>query len=107
MRRVRLFEESGNISYLEGNGNYTIVHFTNAPRLLVAKTLSLCMAELPHFARIHKRHAVNPIHILDTRTNGIKTADVLVGTAWLAVSRRRLQSVVKLLRLQPMEDIEQ
>ena len=107
MRKVKLFEESANISYLEGNGNYTTVHFTNAPRLLVAKTLSLCMIELPHFARIHKRHAVNPMYIVDTRFNDVKTADVLVGTVWLAVSRRRLHDTIKLLFPQRVENLEQ
>jgi two-component system LytT family response regulator len=104
MRRVKLFEESIHISYLEGNGNYTLVHFIDGSALLLAKTLSLCMNELPQFARIHKRHAVNPQHILDLKVNSPKTAEVLVGSVWLAISRRRLPEVLERLQPQKVRD---
>jgi len=59
------FEKVKQIAYLEANGNYTALHFTDARQILVCKTLREVESMLPEaaFARIHRSHTIHLRHI--------------------------------------------
>ncbi|MEO6757892.1 MAG: LytTR family DNA-binding domain-containing protein [Saprospiraceae bacterium] len=59
------FEKIKHIAYLEANGNYTTLHFTDKRQILVCKTLrevELLLPE-PAFARIHRSHTIHLKHL--------------------------------------------
>lgn len=59
------FEKIKHIAYLEANGNYTTLHFTDKRQVLVCKTLREVELLLPEraFARIHRSHTIHLKHI--------------------------------------------
>ena len=59
------FEKVKQIAYLEANGNYTVLHFTDARQILVCKTLREVEQMLPEaaFVRIHRSHTIHLRHI--------------------------------------------
>lgn len=59
------FEKVKHIAYLEANGNYTVLHFTDGRQILVCKTLGDVEAQLPGtaFVRIHRSHTVHLRHL--------------------------------------------
>ena len=59
------FEKVKHIAFLEANGNYTSIHFTDKRQILVCKTLREVEALLPQaaFARIHRSHTIHLRHI--------------------------------------------
>ena len=80
------------ISYLEGSGNYTIVHVQGDLKpLLVSQTLKWFEPNLPCFIRISKSVMVNPDYIkqvvqIDTKVMFLTLSNDLR----LRVSRRRI-----------------
>lgn len=59
------FEKVKSIAYLEANGNYTVLHFTDGRQVLVCKTLGDVEVMLPGaaFVRIHRSHTVHLRHL--------------------------------------------
>ena len=59
------FEKIKHIAYLEANGNYTTLHFTDKRQILVCKTLREVELLLPEraFARIHRSHTIHLKHL--------------------------------------------
>jgi two-component system LytT family response regulator len=59
------FEKTKHITYLEANGNYTMLHFVDKRQILVCKTLRDVELMLPEdeFVRIHRSHTVNLKHL--------------------------------------------
>ncbi len=59
------FEKIKHIAYLEANGNYTTLHFTDKRQVLVCKTLREVEMMLPEhaFARIHRSHTIHLKHL--------------------------------------------
>ena len=59
------FEKVKHIAYLEANGNYTAVHFSDKRQVLVCKTLREVESMLPDntFTRIHRSHTIHLRHI--------------------------------------------
>lgn len=59
------FEKVKHIAYLEANGNYTALHFTDKRQVLVCKTLREVEMMLPEnaFTRIHRSHTIHLRHI--------------------------------------------
>lgn len=59
------FEKVKHIAYLEANGNYTVLHFTDGRQVLVCKTLGDVENQLPGgaFVRIHRSHTVHLRHL--------------------------------------------
>lgn len=59
------FEKIKHIAYLEANGNYTVLHFTDGRQILVCKTLGDVENLLPDtaFVRIHRSHTVHLRHL--------------------------------------------
>lgn len=59
------FEKVKHIAYLEANGNYTALHFSDKRQVLVCKTLREVELMLPAnaFTRIHRSHTIHLRHI--------------------------------------------
>lgn len=59
------FEKVKDITFLEANGNYTTLHFTDKRQVLVCKTLREVELMLPFeaFSRIHRSHTVHLRHL--------------------------------------------
>jgi len=59
------FEKIKHIAYLEANGNYTTLHFSDKRQILVCKTLREVELMLPEqkFARIHRSHTIHLKHL--------------------------------------------
>ena len=59
------FEKVKHITYLEANGNYTALHFSDKRQVLVCKTLREVELMLPGdaFIRIHRSHTIHLRHI--------------------------------------------
>ncbi|QJD81667.1 LytTR family DNA-binding domain-containing protein [Spirosoma rhododendri] len=86
--------DPASVIYLEGSGNYTIIHFTDGRRELVAMTLVVVAKQLPALLRVHKSYAIAVTGIGHLRWVGkVNSKRALVITmrnqAQIAVSRRR------------------
>lgn len=86
------------ITRIESQSNYSIVHFTNRPKQTVAKTLKELEEQLlPHnFLRIHHSHLINLEYVI-----GFKNQDsgyvIMHGNELVEISRRRKQLVMEKL----------
>ncbi|QKZ14326.1 LytTR family DNA-binding domain-containing protein [Spirosoma sp. KUDC1026] len=95
MHHIRLIDLIDRIIYLSGEANYTRVHFLQDKDLIVCKTLSQCVDQLPGFIRLHKQHAINPRFLKRVTIVDSKSAHVLIGDKQLPISRRRLKDVME------------
>ncbi len=79
------------ILYLEGDGNYTNVVFTNGRRLLLSKNIASLLALLPEalFLRLSKTHAVNTAFMHTVHVKGYSRYVQLSTGHKFDVSRRR------------------
>ncbi len=59
------FEKIKHITYLEAQGNYTMLHFVDGRQILTCKTLRDLELMLPEaqFVRIHRSHTIHLNHI--------------------------------------------
>ena len=62
--------DPASVLYLEGSGNYTIIHFSDGRKHMVAKTLMLVANQLPALIRIHKSYAIATAGIANIRWVG-------------------------------------
>ncbi len=83
------------IMWLEGDRNYTYIHFCNGRKMIFSKTLQLIEAQLPNddFSRISKGATVN-IGFIKTINLRQKHLQLSCGLT-LPISRRRLPGVRK------------
>ena len=77
--------------YLEGEANYTWLHWADGRRLLVPYTLKRVEAQLPPscFLRLHRHLVVNQVFIHRVEFRDNKPQITLFTGACLSVSRRR------------------
>ncbi|WP_395782953.1 LytR/AlgR family response regulator transcription factor [Aquirufa sp.] len=82
------------IVYIEGKGNYSIVHLKNLKQVVMAKTLKKFEAQLRmnQFVRIHKSYLVNKENIPTFDSKGATEVPTALGTT-LPISRRKLDFV--------------
>ena len=86
------------LKYVEGNGNYSILHLKNGRPILLSRSVSKLEHELAHFVRIHKRHLVNPHFIADHQIISGNTMSLSLTTGeTLTVARRRMPQVMAVL----------
>ena len=80
---------------LEGNGNYTIIHFADSAKILmVAQTLRYFEEQIPDFIRVNKSALINPAYVEEIIRTGSKSVLLrLVDGVELLVSRRRINDV--------------
>lgn len=78
---------------LEGDGNYTHVHFSNGKKILLSKTLKkFCeLFQQNGFARIGKSHLVNLNYLRDVDFSGNISVTMQTGER-IGISRRRKAS---------------
>lgn len=81
---------------LEGNGNYTMIHFADGSKfLMVAQTLRYFEAQIPDFIRVSKSAIVNPDYVDKFIRTGPKSMLLrLTDGIELLVSRRRIRDVM-------------
>ncbi|GAB4020027.1 LytR/AlgR family response regulator transcription factor [Spirosoma koreense] len=82
------------VLYLQGAGNYTIVHLLTGQRFMLASTLRKLQARTG-FLRIHKSFLVNPSHVLSLTKGPARQAKTiqLPNGLRLAVSRGHYEHV--------------
>lgn len=86
-------KDTQHICHLEGSVNYTIVHFNNGRKEMMAYTLKKCEAFLSksdgnHFIRIHKSFLVNKDSIKEIKPRPLYKV-VLNSGLELPLARRR------------------
>ena len=87
--------EAHEITYLEGEGNYTYIHTKQGKKHLVSKNLKTIDEILDAgFLRVHKSYMVNPYHLVSRLTN-----DVLLMSCGkqIPIARRRIRETQELL----------
>jgi DNA-binding LytR/AlgR family response regulator len=95
------FDPAG-VLYLEGSGNYTIIHFNDGRKQIVTMTLMLVADQLPDLIRVHKSYAVSVPGIGNIRWVGkLANKRVLVLTmrnkVRIAVARRKANEIAPAL----------
>lgn len=86
------------VLYLEGEGNYTYVVFTDGRRLLLSKSISFLLPRLPadFFLRLSKKHVIN-VAFLNLVSFKNQERHVRLSTGLeLEVSRRRATQMRRL-----------
>lgn len=85
---------------LQGDGNYTWLHWRNRPSIIMPKTLKQLAVKLPDgaFIRVHRNSIVNCQYVerLERLKTGLGAIHLINGTV-LPVSRRRLEEISELL----------
>ncbi len=86
-------KDTEHICHLEGSVNYTIIHFNNGRKEIMAYTLKKCEARLSesgnnHFIRIHKSFLVNKDSIKEIQQRPLNKV-VLNSGLELPLARRR------------------
>jgi DNA-binding LytR/AlgR family response regulator len=94
--------DPASVIYLEGSGNYTIVHFDNGRKEMVAVTLQLVARQLPALIRVHKSYAIAATGIGNIRWIGeVISKQVLVLTmrnnVRITVARRKEAEIAPVL----------
>src|SRR5678816_381177 len=90
------------VIYLEGSGNYTIIHFDDGRKEMVAMTLQLIARQLPTLIRVHKSYAIAATGIGNIRWVGkVLSKRVLVlimcNNVRITVARRKGAEVAPVL----------
>ncbi|MRS59972.1 LytTR family transcriptional regulator [Larkinella terrae] len=86
------------ITWLEGKGNYTVVHFSDGSEMIVSLTLKKLEGRLPSeiFVRPHKKSIINLLYLQEIRTDkGVTTC--LTSGFEIEVSRRKTTQFMKLV----------
>lgn len=93
-----VYVEIDQIIRCEAEGNYTIFHFANRPKMLVSRTLgSYEKLLLPHgFFRIHHHHLINLAH-LEKYQRGRGGLVIMSDKKSIAVSHRKRDEFLKLI----------
>lgn len=80
---------------LEGNGNYTIIHFADSSKfLMVAQTLRYFEEQIPDFIRANKSALINPVFVKEIIRASSKSVYLrMTDGIELLVSRRRINDV--------------
>ncbi len=94
--------DPASIIYLEGSGNYTIIHFNDGRKEMAAMTLLLIAKQLPSLIRVHKSYAIAATGIGNIRWVGkVLSKRVLVITMRnnirITVARRKGAEVAPIL----------
>ncbi|GAB3327267.1 hypothetical protein GCM10027299_27650 [Larkinella ripae] len=86
------------ITWLEGKGNYTVVHFTDGSEMIVSLTLKKLEGRLSSeiFVRPHKKCIINLLYLQEIRS-GKNTSICLTNGCEIEVSRRKTTQFMKLV----------
>lgn len=85
-----LWINSCEVTYLQGEGNYTFVHTMGGKRYLLSKSLRIVHQMInSDFVRIHKSFLVNPVHVSKRSLHAIELTDGKI----IPIARRRAKDV--------------
>ncbi|MGM9507962.1 MULTISPECIES: LytR/AlgR family response regulator transcription factor [Larkinella] len=86
------------ITWLEGQGNYTVVHFSDGSEMIVSLTLKKLEGRLPTeiFVRPHKKSIINLLYLQEIRP-GKSTTICLTNGCEIEVSRRKTTHFMRLV----------
>ena len=85
-----LWINSCEVTFLQGEGNYTFIHTMEGKRYLISKSLRIVHQMVnSDFVRIHKSFLVNPIHVSKRSLHAIELADGKI----IPIARRRAKDV--------------
>ncbi|WP_460673583.1 LytTR family DNA-binding domain-containing protein [Larkinella ripae] len=94
------FFEASDLICLQGDGNYTWLHWRNRPSIIMPKTLKQLAEVLPadRFVRVHRNSIVNCEYVerLERLKTGAGLIHLIDGTV-LPVSRRRWEIIYEQL----------
>lgn len=95
MGRRRLNIHFSEIVYLQGEGNYTIVHLRSGKQVVLAKTLRLVEEQLQHrfLMRVHRSYSIN-IAYLSSVVYLPKLMLCLADGGTFCIARRRVREVM-------------
>lgn len=87
------------IMMLEGEGNYTYIHFTNGKKILLSKTLKefCALFQQNDFARIRKSFLINLHYLKEVELSGDISVTMQSGQR-IEISRRRKTEFQQLFR---------
>lgn len=85
---------NSSIVWIEGDGNYARLHFTDSHSYLASQTLKGFEAKLPAFVRVHKSVLINPKHIVRFEQTKAKQAWIVMSTGQhIEIAHRRINQV--------------
>ncbi len=88
------------ITFFEGEGNYTYIHTAAGKRYIVSRTIKHLMSNLgANFVRIHKSYSINTGHILE-KCEADRTLRMKGGKE-VMISRRKAKEIMSLLNSFP------
>ncbi len=93
-----IFLAPPDITFLEGEGNYTYIYTYSGKKYLVARTiknLHMSLNESNDFVRIHKSYLINTNHIVDYA--GQDRTITMAGGKEVLVSRRKSREISEIL----------
>ncbi|MFC5411288.1 LytR/AlgR family response regulator transcription factor [Larkinella bovis] len=100
------FFQTSDLICLQGDGNYTWLHWRNQPSIIMPKTLKQLASMLPadRFARVHRNSIVNCQYVesLERSKTGAGTVHLIDGTV-LPISRRRWEIITNVLATVPIK----
>jgi len=93
-----LFFNLADIIHLEAQGNYTVFHFSNRPKLTTSKTLKEIEEQLPEetFFRTHHSHIIN-LNYIKRYIKGDGGQIELANGALIDLARRKKDAFLKLI----------
>ncbi len=82
---------------LEGEGNYTVLHFSDGTQLMISLTLKTMASRLSPgiFARSHKKNIINLLYLNDLHFDRQSLAVSLTNGDRVDVSRRKASDFVR------------
>ncbi|WP_461134595.1 LytR/AlgR family response regulator transcription factor [Spirosoma lituiforme] len=85
---------------LEGEGNYTIFHFSDGSQLIVSLTLKKMEGRLSPkvFARLHKKNIINLLYLDSVHPDQQQLSVSLINGDRVEVSRRKASRFIKHLK---------
>jgi len=85
---------------LEGEGNYTLFHFSDGSQLIVSLTLKKMESRLPPkvFARLHKKNIINLLYLDSVHPSQQQLSVSLINGDRVEVSRRKASRFIKHLK---------
>jgi DNA-binding LytR/AlgR family response regulator len=86
-------QNSASILFLEGDANYTNIHYKSGLKVTSAYTLIRHQELLNSFIRISKKYLVNPTHIKNYKKEGRFAQIQLDNGKNIPVSRRKVKEV--------------
>lgn len=91
---LSIISENKQIVLLEGDGNYTHIHYSCGRKTLSSYTLGKYEKLFNDFCRVSRKHLVNPKFISEVKVLNSNTMLVLKNGKQVKVPRRRAKAMI-------------